>query len=363
MTGTEDVLFDTRGGLGFITLNRPQALNALNQVMIREMDARLVAWAKDPKIHAVAVTGAGDRAFCSGGDVKAVALDAKALREGKSDGQLARDFFREEYTLNHRIYTFPKPYVSLVNGIVMGGGKGVSAHGSHRVVNENALFAMPETNIGFFPDVGGGYFLPRCPGQTGAYLAMTSKRIKAADQLYIGFATNFVPGAKFAELAQALAAISWDKNKKPQDQVTETIKKFAGIAPADGELAAVRERIDSCFAADRVEEIFEALRRDESAWAAETLKALDSMSPTSLKIALRQIRLGARMPFAQVMTMEYRLSQACVKGHDFYEGIRAALIDKDRKPQWRPALVSEVADQAVEACFAPLGERDLVLER
>lgn len=358
MTQEADILFDVKGGLGLITLNRPQALNALNLPMIRAMDRQLIAWAKDDKIGAVAVTGAGDRAFCSGGDVKAVAIDAKAAREGKSDGKLTQDFFREEYILNHRIFTYPKPYVSLINGIVMGGGKGISAHGSHRVVTENTLFAMPETNIGFFPDVGGGYFLPRCPGQTGAYLALTSKRIKAIDTLYIGFGTQHVEAAKMPALVAALAAARWDGAAK--EQATRIIEQFASAATDKSELAPHRAQIDACFGFDRVEEIVAALEKDGTPWSAETLKAMGAMSPTSLKIALRQIRLGARMPFAQVMTMEYRLSQACTRGHDFYEGIRAALIDKDRAPKWDPPQLEAVDDGEIERCFASLGESDLL---
>ena len=356
----QEIIFDVRGGLGLITLNRPQALNALNLAMIRAMDKKLVEWAKDKNIHAVAVTGAGDRAFCSGGDVKAVAIDAKAQKEGKSDGQLTRDFFREEYILNHRVFTFPKPYISLINGIVMGGGKGISAHGSHRVVTENTLFAMPETNIGFFPDVGGGYFLPRCPGQTGTYLAMTSKRVKAIDTIYVGFATQYVPAANLNAVVQALASMKWDTRKKPQTQVTKAIDEFSAEPPGDSEIAPYRTQIDRCFAFDRVEDIFDSLRKDGSPWADETLKTLYGMSPTSLKIALRQIRLGAKMPFAQVMTMEYRISQACTRGHDFYEGIRAALIDKDRQPKWKPSKIADVPDQEIEKYFSSLGDRDLV---
>lgn len=362
MTQEQDVLFDRRGNLGVITLNRPQALNALNLPMIRAIDAKLVEWAKDKNIEAVAITGAGDRAFCSGGDVKAVAIDAKAAQEGKSDGQLTRDFFREEYILNHRIQTFPKPYISLINGIVMGGGKGVSAHGSHRVVTENTLFAMPETNIGFFPDVGGGYFLPRCPGQTGAYLALTSKRIKAIDTIYIGFATHFVALADLPALVEKLAALKWDPRKTAHQHVTAAIEEFAGNAPGDSEVAPHRAMIDHCFGYDRVEDIVNELQRVASDWTRETLQAMYAMSPTSLKVALRQIRLGAKMPFAQVMTMEYRLSQAVAANHDFYEGIRAALIDKDRQPKWKPERLSDVPDAEVEKYFEPLGARDLTFQ-
>lgn len=361
MTQEAEVLFEIRGQVGFITLNRPQALNALTLNMIREMDPMLVQWAKDPAIRAVAITGAGDRAFCSGGDVKTVALDLKAAREGRSDGALSRDFFREEYTLNNRIYNFPKPYIALINGIVMGGGKGLSAHGSHRIVTENTLFAMPETNIGFFPDVGGGYFLPRCPGQTGAYLALTSKRIKAIDTVYIGFATNYVPAEKMPELTAALATYDWSERGDNAEQLDTLLKNYTAPCPGESEIAPQREKIDRYFGHDHIEDIFTALQEDSSPWAEETLKALYAMSPTSLKIALRQIRLGAALDFASVMKMEYRLSQACMRGHDFYEGIRAALIDKDRAPKWNPARLTDISDADIEACFAPLGSADLIL--
>lgn len=361
MTTNQEILFDIKGGIGFITLNRPEALNALNLSMIESFDRKLVEWARHPAVHAVAITGAGGRAFCSGGDVKAVALDARAAKKGESDGGLARRFFREEYTLNHRIFTYPKPYISIINGIVMGGGKGISAHGSHRVVTENTLFAMPETSIGFFPDVGGGYFLPRCPGQTGTYLALTSKRIKAIDAIYIGFGTHFIPAEKIPALTEALVHLEWDARRKPAELVDDLLDNLDAPLPGESEIAEHRDKIDRYFSHDHVEEIIADLQKDHSRWAQETLTAMYAMSPTSLKITLRQIRLGAKMPFAQVMTMEYRLSQAVVKGHDFYEGIRAALIDKDRQPKWKPSRVGDVADNGVEGYFQSLGEKDLIL--
>lgn len=353
MTNEPEILFDIRGGIGLITLNRPQALNALNLNMIRLMDKKLVEWAGDAAVKAVVIKGAGDRAFCSGGDVKAVAIEAKAMNEGKGDGQLCRDFFREEYTLNNRIHTFPKPYIAMIDGIVMGGGKGLSAHGSHRVVSEKTMFAMPETNIGFFPDVGGSYFLPRCPGKTGVYLALTSKRIGAADTLYIGFATHYVPSEKMTALLDALCV--------PGADVDDVLKAFADKVPGVSEVEANRAKIDACFGHNRIEDIIAALEKDGSPFAAETLTAMRGMSPTSLKIALRQISLGASMDFQGVMTMEYSLSQHCMQGHDFYEGIRAALIDKDRKPVWNPAQLEDISDQAVEDHFKSLGDQDLVL--
>jgi enoyl-CoA hydratase len=347
---TQDILFEKVGGMGVITLNRPQALNALNLDMIRAMDPQLVVWAKDPAIKGVIIEGAGDRAFCSGGDVKTVAIEVK---EKGRDSALGRDFFREEYILNNRIFTFPKPYISLINGIVMGGGKGLSAHGSHRIVTEKTLFAMPETNIGFFPDVGGGYFLPRCPGETGVYLAMTSKRINAADTLYIGFATHYVASDKIAALRQALC--------DDAGNIDAVLARFVSQPQEASEVEKYRGQIDACFNFDSVEQIIKALKDDGSAFATETLVAMNGMSPTSLKVALQQIRRGAEMKFQDVMTMEYRLSQALVARPDFYEGIRAALIDKDRQPKWNPARPEDVSDQDIESCFKPLGAGDLVL--
>lgn len=345
-----EILFNIEGSIGVITLNRPQVLNALTFDMVRQMDAQLVVWAKDPAIKAVIITGVGDKAFCAGGDIKSV---AQAVKSGGKERAEAGEFFRAEYTLNYRIFTFPKPYISLINGIVMGGGKGVSAHGSHRIVTENTLFAMPEATIGFFPDVGGGYFLPRCPGQTGTYLALTSKRIKTFDTLYIGFATHFVPLARLTELRAAIAAAP--------ENLEKILKKFSSVPALISELVPHRAKIDKCFGYDRIEEIFAELERDASPWALETLKTLQYVSPSSLKIALRQLRLGAKMNFAGVMTMEYRLSQACIDRPDFYEGVRAALIDKDRKPRWNPPTIYKVSDAAVAACFQSLGPQDLVL--
>ena len=355
-----EILFEVIGTTGVLTLNRPAALNALNLDMIRLMTTHLKAAAANPAIGAVIVRAAGERAFCSGGDVKAVALEAM---EGTAGSPLAKAFFSEEYALNILIHSFPKPYISLINGIVMGGGKGISAHGSHRVVTENTLFAMPETNIGFFPDVGGGYFLPRCPGQTGLYLALTSKRIKAADTLYIGFATHYVPQAKTAALEDALTAAVWPQDKDAAVKTADDIiGRFAEPAPAASEIAPNRDSIDRCFGHDRMEDILAALQSlpDDHSFKTETLAALNGMSPTSLKVALKQIRAGAAMKFTDVMTMEYRLSQRLVGMHDFYEGIRAALIDKDRQPKWSPATVAAVDDAAITALFAPLPQ-DLVI--
>ncbi|MBI3440521.1 MAG: enoyl-CoA hydratase/isomerase family protein [Proteobacteria bacterium] len=356
MTQEPEILFTITGAVGVVTLNRPQALNALTFDMVRQLDQMLITWTKDPAIKAVILTGAGSRAFCAGGDVKTVAMHGMAaMKKGEGGGAVLRDFFREEYTLNHRIFTFPKPYISLINGIVMGGGMGISAHGSHRVITENALFAMPETSIGFFPDVGGGYFLPRCPGQIGTYLALTSNHIKAFDTMHIGFATHFVPAVHLARLNEEII-------RSPHD-LDALLKKYSTAPSGESDIIPYHKKINRYFSHNHIEDILRDLEKDSSAWAIETLKTMNAVSPTSLKIALKQIRLGAKMSFSEVMTMEYRLSQACLARHDFYEGIRAALIDKDRKPKWQPLTVDAVSDADIEDCFQSLGSQDLVLSQ
>lgn len=347
MTESDEILFDVQNGLGLITLNRPQVLNALTWNMARLMNAKLIAWAEDPAIRAVAITGAGDRAFCSGGDIKAVAKEAK---ETGGKGPMCREFFRDEYILNHRIHAYPKPYIALVDGIVMGGGKGLSAHGSHRVVSEKVTFAMPETGIGFFPDVGGGYFLPRCPGETGTYLALTSARIGAADAVYVGFGTHFVESKNFPALTEALIR---------EKDIDAALRPFTAAAPGEPALAQEQARIDACFGYNRVEDILTALSAENSPFALDALKAMRAVSPTSLKVALAQIRYGKHLSFKDVMKMEYRLSQHLLGAPDFYEGVRAALIDKDRSPKWTPATVEAVDDRVIEGYFSSLGANDL----
>lgn len=357
-----EILFARRGDIGVITLNRPQALNALTLAMVRAMNTQLSAWAADDDVQAVVVCGGGDRAFCAGGDVKSVALAVRA--QDPDVTALARDFFYEEYTLNHRIFTYPKPYIALINGIVMGGGVGISAHGAFRIVGENTTLAMPETRIGFFPDVGGGYFLPRCPGQTGTYLALTGHSIGAVDAIYCGFATHYVPVALHEDLLAALA----DSDLKDAVDCARLIEDIiAGFAqeevPGQSHLAPARDVIDECFGGDSVEAIVAALSTQDSDFAAYALQSLYAVSPTSLKVTLRQLRLGETLHFAKVMTMEYRLSQTMLRHPDFYEGIRAALIDKDKQPRWRPARLDDITPGEVEAFFAPRPGDELVLER
>uniref|UniRef100_A0A671T8D1 3-hydroxyisobutyryl-CoA hydrolase n=1 Tax=Sinocyclocheilus anshuiensis TaxID=1608454 RepID=A0A671T8D1_9TELE len=329
-----EVLFENVGNAGVITLNRPKALNALNLTMIRHIYPQLKKWDKDSETDLVIIKGAGEKAFCAGGDIRAV------TEAGKAGDSLAQDFFREEYILNNTIGTYQKPYVALIDGITMGGGVGLSVHGRFRVATEKTLFAMPETGIGLFPDVGGGYFLPRRQGKLGLFLALTGFRLKGRDVQRIGLATHFVQSDKIASLEKDLVDLK---------------------SPSNSDVAQLLDSYQEQVCAGSVEEIMENLKKDGSAFALKQTETLSKMSPTSLKLTFRQIQEGARMSLQEVLVMEYRLSQACMRGHDFYEGVRAVLIDKDQSPKWKPSTLSEVSEQAIEECFSSLGERDLKL--
>ena len=354
MSGTDDIQFEVRETTGIVVLNRPKALNALTLDMCERFSATLVAWGADAGVRAVVVRGAGEKAFCAGGDIR------NLWREGKEGGALSADFFRAEYTLNQRVWAFPKPYIALIDGFTMGGGVGVSVHGSHRVATERTVIAMPETAIGFFPDVGGSYFLPRMPGELGMYLGLSGRRLKAADCVYAGLATHYVGSARLPDLEAALAAADW-RADDAESVASAVIGRFAGDpgTPALGEHQAA---IDRCFAQDSVESIFAALEAEGGDWAKKTLDTLRRCSPTSLKVAFRQLRAGAGLGFDEAMVVEYRLSQACMARHDFYEGIRAVVMDKDNAPVWAPDRLEAVTPDLVEAHFAPLGPRDLTFD-
>lgn len=351
-----DIQFERRGPIGLVTLTRPKALNALTLGMIRAFDPQLAAWADDPSVAAVVVTGSGGKAFCAGGDVAQLYHDRAAVQEGRSDGSPRREFFREEYRLNRRIKRFPKPYVALIDGISMGGGVGISVHGSHRVVTEKTMVAMPETAIGLFPDVGATFVLPRCPGRTGVFLALTGERIRAADCLYLGMADAFVPSASIDSLVDRLVASNGSAGAI--QAAIDALAQPAGEPP----LAARRDAIDRCFAGASVETILRALEAEGGDWAEGVRAALAKLSPTSLKVTLAALRRGAEQEFEDGMVMEYRLSQACMAGHDFYEGVRAVLVDKDRNPAWDPPFLVDVDDARVAAHFAPPAEGDLTFE-
>ncbi|KAM7096497.1 3-hydroxyisobutyryl-CoA hydrolase, mitochondrial isoform 2-T2 [Ciconia maguari] len=352
---TAEVLLEKRGGAGIITLNRPKTLNALNFSMIQQIYPQIKTWEKDPETFLIIIKGTGGKAFCAGGDIKAI-TDA-----GKVGDRLAQDFFRQEYILNNAIGTCKKPYVALIDGITMGGGVGLSVHGLFRVATEKTVFAMPETAIGLFPDVGGGYFLPRLPGKIGYYLALTGFRLKGRDVLKAGIATHFVESEKLPALEKDLIAL-----KSPStENIADLLNSYHVKSKVDEEKEFVldehMEKINSLFSANSMEEIVRKLKQDGSPFAIKQLETINKMSPTSLKMTLRQLREGASMSLQDVLTMEYRLSQACMRGHDFYEGVRAVLIDKDQSPRWKPAALEEVSDEFVDDCFKPLGNNDLKL--
>lgn len=346
MAEADELLHERRGALGLLALNRPQALNALTLGMSERMTVQLRAWAEDDRVKTVAIQGAGDRAFCAGGDVRAL-FDAR----GKDPTYPPR-FYSAEYRLNRLIKRYPKPYIALVDGIVMGGGVGVSIHGSHRIATERALFAMPETGIGLFPDVGGTFFLPRCPGELGAYLGLTGARIKAADMLYCGLATAHVPRERVPALLERLA-----KGEPPADAMI-ALKADPGAAP----LAQDRAAIDRAFKGDSVEAILAALDADGSDFARATLAELARKSPTSLKVTLRQLREGAKLAFEDCMRLEYRLVLHFMAGGEFFEGVRAIVLEKTGKPNWQPARLEAVRDSDVARYFAPLPQGDLAFD-
>ena len=351
-----EILFEIKDGLGVITLDRPKALNALTHGMILELERVIPDWEKNPAVKAVVLRGAGDRAFCAGGDV------TNLYRESKNPGSgtLRRDFFYDEYIVNRRIYRYAKPWISLIDGIDMGGGVGLSVHGSHSVASEKFLFAMPETTIGLFPDVGGGYFLSRLPGALGTFLALTSHRLKVADAVWAGIVDAHVPSAGMNELQAALGAADLagpDANRT----VDAVIAKFAAD-PGRPTLPAMMPDIDRCFSAESVAEIEAKLRQHGGEWASKQLAALLKLSPLAMAITLEQLRRCANRSFEDSMTIEYRMSQACMRpDHDFFEGVRALLIDKDQKPKWNPPTIDKVTRTMVEDHFKPVAN-DLMFE-
>ncbi|XP_060784998.1 3-hydroxyisobutyryl-CoA hydrolase, mitochondrial isoform X2 [Neoarius graeffei] len=352
---SSEVLFEKVENAGVITLNRPKVLNALNLSMIRLIYPQLKKWENDSETALVLIKGTGDKAFCAGGDIK-------GLQEaGKAGDSLRKVFFHEEYTLNNAIGTFRKPYVALIDGITMGAGVGLSVHGHFRVATEKTVFAMPETAIGLFPDVGGGYFLPRLQGKLGLFLGLTGFRLKGRDVQRSGVATHFVQSEKISALEKDLAGL---KSPSAHD-VTALLDFYQEQSTLDAEKPFVlqqhTEAIDRLFQGNSVEEILEKLQKDQSAFAQKQVETLLKMSPTSLKLTFRQLQAGASLSLQEVLVMEYRLSQACMRGHDFYEGVRAVLIDKDQSPKWKPAALAEVSEQYVEESFASLGDRDLKL--
>ena len=330
------VLRSRQGALGALLMNRPRALNALDLGMIRGLRDAADAYRDDPAVELVLLEGAGGKAFCAGGDVRGIRDAAIA-----GDAAAIEAFFSEEYALNRAIARFPKPWISVIDGVCMGGGIGVSVHGSPRVVTENALLAMPETAIALFPDVGTSHVLPRLPGGLGTWLALTGARLKGGDAVHAGLATHFVPRARVPELKAALAGGD-----------ASVVERFAEAAPPAG-FEPHRDAIRRCFAGDTVLGIVRALEAEGTGWAAEQAVILRRMSPTSLCVSLELLRRGAGATLDECLEMELALTRAVVNRHpDFREGVRAVLVDKDNKPSWSPPRIEDVDPAAIRAMFA-----------
>ena len=347
-----DILFTQRGQIGLITLNRPEALNALTADMCLALHQKLDEWAVDEHIKAVVITGAGDKAFCAGGDVVSLYKSGMAYRDGDKTSLEWRRFFRNEYRMNVAVKEFPKPYIALLDGITMGGGVGVSVHGSHCIATEGTMVAMPETGLGLIPEVGGGWFMPLLPGEAGMYLALTGDRLKAAETCALGITQGFVPNDKLEDLIAALAEDATD--------VEGTLRAFFQDS-GESKLHPHLDQIDKIFSNDSVEEILLALEQDGSDWAIAWHGRLLKKSPTSMKLTFRQMREGAKI-FRDNMKMEYRIVNRIMEGHDFFEGVRAILLDKDNNPHWSPDALAKVSDAKVAGYFKSLGDDDLTFD-
>lgn len=340
-----EVLIGIERGIGRIVLNRPKAINALNHSMVRTIAARLAEWADDDTVRAVVLTGAGERGLCAGGDIVSIYHDAM------NGGTGSQEFWRDEYILNAAIARYDKPYVAIMDGIVMGGGVGVSAHGSVRIVTERSKIGMPETGIGFVPDVGGTYLLSRTPGELGTHIALTTARLSAGDAIACGFADRFIPSRDIDRFIDALTTSSVD----------DALSRFTQPAPVS-ELVAQQDWIDDAYSGDSVADIVSNL--EASGIEAATLAGAEirKKSPTACAVTLRSLREARRADsLEEVLEREFRVSVACLSSPDLVEGIRAQVIDKDRNPQWSPATLDEVSEKDVAPYFAPLGNLDLLI--
>jgi enoyl-CoA hydratase len=346
-----DLIVQREGAAGIIRLNRPKAINAVTLEMFRDIDKALDAFAADPAVGLIVLEGAGERGLCAGGDIRALYESSRAA------GDLGKILWREEYILNARIAKFAKPYVAFMDGIVMGGGVGLAAHGSHRIVTDRTKLAMPEVGLGFFPDVGGTWLLSHSPGEIGTCFGLTGQTMNGPDAVYAGFADAVVPSSKLAALREALTKVSAGANST---DVKALIDSFATGETA-GPVAAIQPRIDQWFAHDRMEDIFAALRRDGSELALATLKTLNEKSPRGMVVTLRLLRLARTAPSLEAcLVREYRAALEVFASDDFREGVRAAVIDKDRNPKWSPPRIEDVTPEMIAPYFANLGAEELV---
>ena len=328
------------GNLGLITLDRQNALNALNHAMFLALDKQLTDWTENSSIKAVVIRAAEGRAFCAGGDIR------HAYERGLAKDPILGEFFGDEYRLNARIFHFPKPYIALLDGITMGGGAGISINGSHRVGTERLVFAMPETGIGFFPDVGASYFLSRLPKKMGFYLGLSGAKISYQDCFALGLVEQIIARDSQAKLIEMLA----DTVSMKKEDVSAVIKSFAApVAPST--LMDHANEIETCFSGHTVADILQALENQGSEWCQQTADIIKTKSPTSLKVTLKELQLGEKLNFDACMKMEYKMTRQFIVGHDFFEGVRAAIIDKDQKPHWNPVKLDDVSEQDVASYF------------
>lgn len=343
---TADIIARVDGAAGRITLNRPRALNALNHPMVRAITAALTEWRNDDRVRHVVIDGEGERAFCAGGDIRAVYEMIPTAPDA------ARQFWREEYQLNAMIARYPKPYVAIMDGFCLGGGVGLAGHGSHRIVTERSVVGMPETAIGFTPDVGGSLLLARAPGHAGEYMAATAFRMTAADAIYAGFADTLIAGADRASLTAQLC------EGRSADEAVAAASVYSGLS----DLAARQARIDRAFGAATVQDAVRRLEELAEPWEQETLRRIAAHSPTALAaahVSVRQARAFTRVE--EALDHEYRYAYRAVDLNDFREGVRALIVDKDGKPDWRPARLADISLQDAEALFAPIGDNELAL--
>jgi len=339
---TPDVITRIEGKVGRIRLNRPKAIHALTGDMCSAMIAALLPWREDPAVQAVVIDHAEGRGFCAGGDVVMLA------RSGAGDGAEARAFFHEEYRLNHLLFTYAKPTIAFMDGITMGGGVGISQPCRYRVATENSRFAMPETAIGLFPDVGGGWYLPRLPGRTGQFLALTGARLDGAECLRLGLATHYMQSLALDDLKARILS---------QPERIEALLDESSTPPPPARIEACLAPIDRLFASDDYEAILAALEEDGSDWARSELETLRSKSPQACKVSLRLLYDGARVQdFGHEMRQEYAVATRVVQRHDFVEGVRALLIDKDNQPRWEPPTPEGVTQHLIDTIFAPMPE-------
>ena len=341
---TDDVLISVESGIGRIRLNRPKAIHALTTAMCEKMSEALLGWRTDPSVRSIVIDHAEGRGFCAGGDVVMLA------RSGNEGGEQARHFFFAEYRLNHLLFAYPKPTVAIMDGITMGGGVGISLPCDFRVATENTRLAMPETGIGLFPDVGGGWYLSRLPGRVGEYMALTGARLDGAECHYLGLATHYVEQSALPDMLERIA--------KTPTRLKGAIGAFAATPP-EAKIAANLPNITKLFASDRLEDVLAALDAEDTEWADSELATLSSKSPLSCKVSLRLLAEGAaRASFAQEMKAEYAIAGRIVRTHDFREGVRALLIDKTGDPQWDPPTPDGVTDEMLDVLFEPLPETE-----